>query len=60
MKADPTYAQAFYGLSLAYANQGMYPQALENIQKAVELAPNDVQYKDIEERLKKAIASSKK
>jgi hypothetical protein len=38
----------------------MFPQALENIQKAVELAPNDVQYKDIEERLKKAIASSKK
>jgi tetratricopeptide (TPR) repeat protein len=60
VKADPTYAQAFYGLALAYANQGMYPQALENIQKAVELAPNDVQYKDIHERLKKAIASSKK
>jgi hypothetical protein len=60
VKADPTYAAAFYGLALSYANQGMYPQALENIQKAVELSPNDAQYKDIHERLKKANASSKK
>ena len=60
VKADPSYAPAFYGLALSYANQGMYPQALENIQKAVELAPNDAQYKDIHERLKKAIASSRK
>jgi tetratricopeptide (TPR) repeat protein len=60
VKADPTYAAAFYGLALSYANQGMYPQALENIQKAVELAPNEAQYKDIHERLKKAIASSRK
>jgi len=60
VKADPTYAPAFYGLALSYANQGMYPQALENIQKAVELAPNDAQYKSIEDRLKKALASSRK
>ncbi|HEU0007265.1 MAG TPA: tetratricopeptide repeat protein [Terriglobia bacterium] len=60
VKADPTYAPAFYGLALSYANQGMYPQALENIQKAVELSPNDAQYKDIHERLKKAMASSRK
>jgi len=60
VKADPSYAPAFYGLALSYANQGMFPQALENIQKAVELAPNDPQYKEIHERLKKAIASSKK
>ena len=60
VKADPSYAPAFYGLALSYANQGMYPQALENIQKAVELSPNDAQYKDIHERLKKAVASSKK
>jgi tetratricopeptide (TPR) repeat protein len=60
VKADPSYAPAFYGLALSYANQGMYPQALENIEKAVELAPNDVQYKDIHERLKKAIGSSRK
>ena len=60
VKADPTYAAAFYGLALSYANQGMFPQALENIRKAVELAPNEAQYKDIHERLKKAIASSRK
>jgi tetratricopeptide (TPR) repeat protein len=60
VKADPSYAPAFYGLALSYANQGMYPQAMENIQKAIELAPNDAQYKSIEERLKKAIASSRK
>ncbi len=60
VKADPSYAPAFYGLALSYANQRMYPQALENIEKAVELAPNDAQYKDIHERLKKAVGSSKK
>jgi tetratricopeptide (TPR) repeat protein len=60
VKADPSYAPAFYGLALSFANQGMFPQALENIQKAVELSPNDAQYKDIHERLKKAVASSKK
>lgn len=60
VKADPTYAPAFYGLALSYANQGMYAQALENIEKAVALSPNDAQYKDIQERLKKATASSKK
>ena len=60
VKADPTYAPAFYGLALSYANQGMYSQAMENIQKAVELSPNDAQYKEIHERLKKAVASSKK
>jgi tetratricopeptide (TPR) repeat protein len=60
VKADASYAPAFYGLALSYANQGMYPQALENIQKAIELSPNDAQYKSIEERLKKAIASSRK
>jgi tetratricopeptide (TPR) repeat protein len=60
VKADASYAPAFYGLALSYANQGLYPQALENIQKAIELSPNDAQYKSIEERLKKAIASSRK
>ena len=60
VKADPSYAPAFYGLALSYANQGMYPQALENIQKAVELSPNDAQYKSIEDRLRKAIAPSTK
>ena len=25
VKADPSYAPAFYGLALSYANQGMYP-----------------------------------
>jgi tetratricopeptide (TPR) repeat protein len=60
VKADPTYAPAFYGLALSYANQGMYPQALANIQKALELSPTDAQYKSIEDRLKKAIASSGK
>jgi len=59
VKADPSYAPAFYGLALSYANQSMYPQAMENIQKALALSPNDAQYKDIEERLKKALASSK-
>jgi tetratricopeptide (TPR) repeat protein len=60
VKADPSYAPAFYGLALSYANQGMYPQALETIQKAVELSPNDAQYKEIHERLKKATASNRK
>ncbi len=57
VKADPTYAPAFYGLALSYANQGMYPQALESVQKAIELAPNESQYKSIEEKLKQAVGS---
>jgi tetratricopeptide (TPR) repeat protein len=58
VKADATYAPAFYGLALSYANQGKYPQALENVRKAIQLNPNDAQYKSIEEKLKQAMGSS--
>jgi tetratricopeptide (TPR) repeat protein len=57
VKADPTYAPAFYGLALSYANQGKYPQALENVQQARKLDSGNAQYKSIEERLKQTIAS---
>jgi tetratricopeptide (TPR) repeat protein len=56
VKADPTYAPAFYGLALSYANQGLYPQALESVRKALELNPNEAEYKTIEQRLKEAVA----
>jgi tetratricopeptide (TPR) repeat protein len=52
VKSDPTYAPAFYGLALSFANLGKYPQALENVQKALELDPGNSEYKGIEERLK--------
>jgi len=35
----------------------MYPQALENVQQALKLDPNNAEYKGIEERLRKAVAS---
>jgi tetratricopeptide (TPR) repeat protein len=57
VKADPSYAPAFYGLALSYANQGKYPQALENVQQARKLDSGNAQYKSIEERLKQTIAS---
>jgi tetratricopeptide (TPR) repeat protein len=57
VKADPTYAPAFYGLALSYANQGKYPQALENVQQARKLDSGNAQYKSIEDRLKQTIAS---
>ena len=58
--ADSTYASAFYGLALSYANQGIYPRALEAIQKAIALNPNDAQYKSVEAQLKQAMTSSQK
>ncbi len=60
VKSDPTYGPAFYGLALAYANKGAYPQALENIQQAIKLDPANTQYKSIEEKLKQAVGSSRK
>jgi tetratricopeptide (TPR) repeat protein len=57
VKADPTYAPAFYGLGLSYANQGLYPQALESVQQALKLDPGNAQYKSIEEKLEKTIAA---
>ena len=60
VKADPTYAPAYYGLALSFANSGMYPQALENVQQAMKLDPSNQQYKSIEAQLKQAMASGKK
>jgi tetratricopeptide (TPR) repeat protein len=60
VKADATYAPAFYGLGLSYANSGKYPQALENVQQALKLEPNNQQYKAIEEQLKKVLGSGTK
>lgn len=57
VKADPTYAPAFYGLALSYANQGKYSQALENVQQALKLDSGNAQYKSIEEKLKQTMAS---
>jgi tetratricopeptide (TPR) repeat protein len=59
VKDDPTYAPAFYGLALSYANQDKYPQALENVQRALKLDPSNAQYKSIEQRLKQAMGSGK-
>ena len=59
VKADSTYAPAFYGLALSYANQGKYPEALENVQRAIKLDPGNAQYKDIEQKLKQAMSSGK-
>ena len=60
VKADPTYGAAFYGLALSYANSEMFPQALENVQQALRLEPDNQQYKGIEERLKQAMGPGKK
>lgn len=60
VKADPTYAPAFYGLALAYANSQKYPQALENIQQAIKLDPGNQEYKGIEDRLKQVMSPAQK
>jgi tetratricopeptide (TPR) repeat protein len=59
VQADASYAPAFYGLALSYANQGKYPQALENVQKALKLDSNNTQYKTIEQQLKQVMGSGK-
>lgn len=51
VKLDPKSDQAYYGLALAYGHQGKFPQALDAVNKALELAPQNNTYKSVKEIL---------
>jgi tetratricopeptide (TPR) repeat protein len=50
--ADPKDATAYHGLALAYGHLGRYDEALQAIQRAIELDPGNTALKDIQATLK--------
>ena len=52
VKADPSVAEAFVGLALAYGNQNKYAEALKSIQDALRLKPGEQGFLEIEKALK--------
>ena len=58
---DPTNAEAFYGLALAYGHQGKYDEALKYIDQAIKLKPGETAFTDVKKILEhNAQATSKK
>ncbi|MEW5978717.1 MAG: tetratricopeptide repeat protein [Acidobacteriota bacterium] len=51
-EADPNNAEAFYGLALAYGQQKKYEKALQNIEQALKLKPDESAYLDVQRILK--------
>ena len=47
LSVDPTNAEAFYALALAYGHQKKYPEALKNIDEALKLKPNEAGYLEV-------------
>lgn len=41
VELDPTYAEAYNNLAIAYEHQGMFDKAREAYEKAVELSPDN-------------------
>lgn len=52
VQTDPSVAEAFVGLALAYANQQKYVEALKSIQEALRLKPGEQGFLEIEKALK--------
>ncbi len=47
LSVDPTNADAFYALALAYGHQKKYSEALKNIDEALKLKPNEAGFLDV-------------
>jgi tetratricopeptide (TPR) repeat protein len=47
LSIDPTNAEAFYALALAYGHQKKYPEALKNIDEALKLKPNEAGFLEV-------------
>jgi tetratricopeptide (TPR) repeat protein len=47
LSVDPTNADAFYALALAYGHQKKYPEALKNIDEALKLKPNEAGFLEV-------------
>jgi tetratricopeptide (TPR) repeat protein len=57
---DPTNAEAFYGLALAYGHQGKYDEALKNIDQAIKLKPGESGFAEVKKILEHNAQASKK
>ncbi|MCI0422583.1 MAG: tetratricopeptide repeat protein [Acidobacteria bacterium] len=47
LSVDPSNADAFYALALAYGHQKKYPEALKNIDEALKLRPNEAGFLEV-------------
>jgi tetratricopeptide (TPR) repeat protein len=47
LSIDPTNADAFYALALAYGHQKKYTEALKNIDEALKLKPNEASFLEV-------------
>jgi len=47
LSVDPTNADAFYALALAYGHQKKYTEALKNIDEALKLKPNEAGFLEV-------------
>jgi tetratricopeptide (TPR) repeat protein len=47
LSIDPTNADAYYALALAYGHQKKYPEALKNIDEALKLKPNEAGFLEV-------------
>ena len=47
LSVDPTNADAYYALALAYGHQKKYPEALKNIDEALKLKPNETGFLEV-------------
>jgi tetratricopeptide (TPR) repeat protein len=47
VSADPSSADAYYALALAYGHQKKYPEALKNIDAALKLKPDDAGFLEV-------------
>jgi tetratricopeptide (TPR) repeat protein len=60
-QGDPTNAEAFYGLALAYGHQGNYEEALKSIDEALKLKPGESAFTEVKKILEhNAQVTSKK
>jgi tetratricopeptide (TPR) repeat protein len=50
-QGDPTNAEAFYGLALAYGHQGNYEEALKSIDEALKLKPGESAFTEVKKIL---------
>src|SRR4029453_13709481 len=47
LSVEPTNADAFYALALAYGHQKKYPEALKNIDEALKIKPNEAGFLEV-------------
>ncbi len=59
-QGDPSNAEAFYGLALAYGHQGRYEDALKSIDEALKLKPGESAFTEVKKILEHNAEVTKK